>query len=208
MPGNLAIRSARWVATPTGVVAETGARHLATDGDQRGRAERELVRAQQRGYDHVAAALEAAVDADPHPPAKTVGQQRMLRLGQAQLPRAAPVDAAQRRRTGAAVGAAQVDQVGMAFSHARCYGADTRFGDKLDRDVCLGVDLLEIEDQLGQILDAVDIVVRRRGDQCDAWRAVAEPGDLGCDLVPRQLAALARLGALRHLICSSWADIK
>ncbi len=57
----------------------------------------------------------------------------------------------------------------------------------------------QVVDQLGEILDRVDVVVRRRGDQADAGRRVAQAGDRLVDLVARQLAALAGLGALGDL---------
>jgi hypothetical protein len=40
-------------------------------------------------------------------------------------------------------------------------GSDTSFTDAQ----AVRVDLLDVEDELGQILDGVDVVVRRRGDQ-------------------------------------------
>ena len=40
--------------------------------------------------------------------------------------------------------------------------ANAGLGDELDRDECIGVDLLEVEDQLREILDRVNVVVRRR----------------------------------------------
>ena len=50
-----------------------------------------------------------------------------------------------------------------------------------------------------QVLDRVDVVVRRRRDQAHARRRVAHLRDPRIDLVPGQLAAFAGLGALRHL---------
>ena len=61
------------------------------------------------------------------------------------------------------------------------------------------VGVLEIVNQLGQIFDGIDVVMRRRRDQTDARRRVAHLGDPRIDLVAGQLAALARLGSLRHL---------
>ena len=78
-------------------------------------------------------------------------------------------------------------------------GADAGFGDQLHRDQRLGIDLLEIEDQLGEILNGVDVMVRRRRDQCHAGGGVAELGNFRRDLVAGQLAALAGLGALGNL---------
>ena len=54
-------------------------------------------------------------------------------------------------------------------------------------------------DELRQVLDRIDVVVRRRADQADARRRVAHAGDVLVDLVAGQLAALPGLGALGHL---------
>ena len=61
------------------------------------------------------------------------------------------------------------------------------------------VDVLEVVDELGQVLDGVDVVVRRRRDQADARGGVAGLGDPRPHLVAGQLPALARLRALGHL---------
>src|SRR5205085_5111608 len=52
---------------------------------------------------------------------------------------------------------------------------------------------------LSEILDRIDIVMRRRRDQPNAGGRVADFCDEFIDLVPRKLSALARLGPLRHL---------
>src|SRR6202012_5284707 len=78
-------------------------------------------------------------------------------------------------------------------------GADADFGDELDRDIAVRVDVLEVEDELRQILDRIDVVMRRRRDQADAGRRVPHLGDGLVDLVSGQLAAFAGLGALRDL---------
>ena len=62
-----------------------------------------------------------------------------------------------------------------------------------------GFDLPQVEDQLREVLDRVDVVVRRRRDQRDAGLRVAQARDLLRDLVAGELAALARLRALRDL---------
>ncbi len=75
----------------------------------------------------------------------------------------------------------------------------TRFGNELDADLGAGIDLLEVVNELGEVLDAVNVVVRRRGDEGDAGSAAPELRDHGADLVAGNLAAFARLGTLRHL---------
>ena len=61
------------------------------------------------------------------------------------------------------------------------------------------VDVLQIENELGEIFDRINIVVRRRRDQRDAGRRVAHRGDDFVDLVTGKLTAFSRLRALRHL---------
>src|SRR5680860_549758 len=78
-------------------------------------------------------------------------------------------------------------------------GPDADLGDELDRDARVRVGAAEVVDQLLEVLDRVDVVVRRRRDQRHARRRVAQAGDVGVDLVARKLSALARLGALGDL---------
>ena len=87
----------------------------------------------------------------------------------------------------------------MALADPGGDGADADFADQLDGDVSLGVTVLQVEDQLGQIFNRVDIVVRRRRDQGDPRNAETQLADVFTDLVAGQLSALAGLGALGDL---------
>ena len=89
--------------------------------------------------------------------------------------------------------------VGAAFGDARRHGAHAHFRHQLDRDARLAVGAFQVADQLRQILDGIDVVMRRRRDQADARRGMAHLGDGLVDLVAGQLAAFAGLGALGHL---------
>ena len=150
--------------------------------------------------DHVAAGLELAVGLDHDAAAQIVQDQRLMRFGQAQFPRDARVlDAGLRRGAGAAVVAADQDHVGVGLGHAGRDRADADFGHQLHADARLLVGVLQIVDQLRQVLDGIDVVVRRRRNQADARRGVAHLGDPGIDLCAGQLAAFAGLGALGHL---------
>ncbi len=105
--------------------------------------------------------------------------QGLLRLGQAEFPRQAGVlDGGERAGAGAAVVAADEHHVGPALGHAGRDGADADLADELDRDARVDVGVLQVVDELRQVLDGVDVVVRRRGDQRDAGRGVAHVGDL------------------------------
>ncbi len=97
-----------------------------------------------------------------------------------------------------AVGPAHVDDVGQRLDHPGGHRAHAVLGHELHRHLG-GVDLLQVEDELGQVLDRVDVVVGRRRDQRDAGLGVAQAGDLVRHLVAGQLPALARLRALGDL---------
>jgi molybdopterin-guanine dinucleotide biosynthesis protein A len=59
--------------------------------------------------------------------------------------------------------------------------------------------LVQVIDELREVLDRVDVVVRRRRDERHAGLGAAQVGDVGRDLGAGELAALAGLGALRDL---------
>ena len=104
-----------------------------------------------------------------------------------------------RRCPGPAGFAADQDDIGLALGDAGGHGADADLGDQLDVDAGARVGVLQVVNQLGQVLDRVDVVVRRRRNQPDVGGGMPGLGDPGIDLETGQLAALARLGALGHL---------
>ena len=177
-----------------------GAHHDAAFHDQGCGGEAEFLGTKQGGDDHVTTGLELAVALDDDAGAQAVQDQRLLGFGQADLPRGAGVlDGVERGCTRTAVVAGDKHHVGMALGHTCSDGADAELGNELDVDTCLRVGHLRIVDQLLQILDGVDVVVRRRRDESHARHRAAQPCDVVADLVAGQLPALARLGALRHL---------
>src|SRR3546814_6048093 len=87
-------------------------------------------------------------------------------------------------------------------------GADPRRRDELDAHPRARIDLLEVVDELRQILDRIDIVMRRRADQRHPRRRVAQPGDEFGDLEAGKLAALRseeHTSELQSLMRSSYA---
>ena len=186
---------------PGGAVVEMAdAQILAPERHHRRAAETEALRAEDRRLHDVEAGLEAPVGLQPHPVAQIVAAQRLVGLGEAELPRRARVlDGGQGARARAAVIARDRDQVGVGLGDSGGDRAHPGLGDQLHRHQRLRIDLLQVEDELRQVLDRVDVVVRRRGDQADARPRKAQAGDHVVDLVPRELAALARLRSLGDL---------
>ena len=176
------------------------AHHDAAHGDERRGGEAEFLSAEKGGDDDVAAGLEFAVGLDLDAAAKIVEQQDLLGFGEAEFPgKAGVLDGTERGCAGSASVAGDEDDVGVGFGYARSDGADANFGDELDGDAGLGVDVFEVVDQLREIFDGIDVVVRRRRDEADAGDGVARPGDDVVDLVAGELATFAGFCALRHL---------
>ena len=89
--------------------------------------------------------------------------------------------------------------VGVRLGDSGRDDPDACLGDELHRDVGGRVHLPEVEDELRQILDRVDVVVRRRRDERDAGLRSPQQGDLLAHLVRGDLAAFAGLRPLGDL---------
>ncbi len=182
------------------VVQVADAQVLAAQRDHRCGTEAETFSAEDRGLDHVKTSLQAAIGLHPDLAAQVVAAQGLVGFGQAEFPRRAGIaNGRQWRSAGAAVVAGDGDQVSVGLGHAGSDGADTRLRHQFDRHQRLRVDLLEVEDQLRQVLDGVDVVVRRRRDQRHTRHGIAQSGDQAVDLATGQLTAFTRLGALGDL---------
>ena len=128
LPVNRSRSTGFCVATPTGQVSRWQTRIMTQPRhDQRRGGEAVLLGAEQRGDHDVAAGLHRAVDLHRDPVAQAVEQQRLLGLGQAELPRQAGVlERGQRRGAGAAVVAGDQHDVGVRLRHAGRDRADAR----------------------------------------------------------------------------------
>eukprot|EP01136_Pigoraptor_vietnamica_P023733 Opistho-1_new@6558 len=176
------------------------AHHRAPERNQRRRRKAKLLRAEKRRQHDVAPRAQLAVRLQDDAPAQVVQDERLVRLGEAQLPRQPRVlDARPAARARATVVAADQNVVGVALCNASRDDADAGLRHELDGDTRDGVRTLEVKDQLREILDRIDVVVGRRGDEAHARRRVARLGDAVDDLVAGEFASLAGLRALRHL---------
>ena len=176
------------------------AHHDAALHHQRRGGKAEFVGPEQRADNDVAAGFHLAVGLHADATAQAVEHQRLLGFGQADFPRTARVlDRRPGRGTGSAVVAGDDHVVGLALGHASGNGAHANLGHQLDADAGLGRDVLQVVNQLRQVFDGINIVMRRRADQAHARHAVAQFADVVGHLAARQLTALAWLGALGHL---------
>ena len=145
------------------IVQVADAQVLAAQGDHGRGAETEALGADEGRLDHIETRLQAAVGLQADPMPQLIGAQGLMRLGQAQFPgRTGVLDGRQRARARAAVVAADGDQIRVGLGDPRRNGAHAGLRHQFDRHQCAWIDLLQIEDQLRQILDGVDVVMRGR----------------------------------------------
>ena len=131
---------------------------------------------------------------------KPIEHEDLLGLRQAELPRRTAVfDRGQRRRARSAVVTGDQHDIRMGFRDAGGDRPDADLRHELDVHARARVGVLEVVDQLREILNRVDVVVRRRRNQRDAGSGMPHLGDPRIHLVSRQLTAFAGLGALSHL---------
>src|SRR5690242_19084459 len=139
--------------------------HYATHSDQRCRREAELIRAEQSSDDHIAARLQLTVNLYANSAAQIVHHQGLLRFGKPEFPRnAGMLNGAERRCAGAAIVSADQNHISMRLRNACCNGSHPDFRDQLYRDTCSWTDVLEVVNQLRQIFNRVNIMMRRRRD--------------------------------------------
>ena len=175
-------------------------RHVAADRHEPRGAEPIGLRAEQRGDDHIAPGAQAAVGPHLDPVAQAVLDEQRLRLREPQLPRRARMfDRRQRRRPRAAVVTRDEHVVCVCLRDTRRHAPDPRFGHELHADACARIHLFQVVNQLRQVLDRVDVVMRRRRDERHARHGVPEARDQRRDFVSGELTTFARLRPLGHL---------
>ena len=174
--------------------------HDATHGNERGGSEAELLGAEKTSDRHVTSGLDLAIGLKLDPVAKSVENQSLLGLGKAELPwKTASFDAGPSSGTGTAIVTTDDDVVRQRLGDASGNDTNTNLGNELGRNLAVGLGILQIMNELRKILDGVNVVMRRRGDQTDTGGGVAVVGDVLGNLEAGELTALARLGTLCHL---------
>src|SRR5580692_9132738 len=87
----------------------------------------------------------------------------------------------------------------MPLGHAGSNGPHAHFRHQLYADPRRRIRVLQVENELGQVFDRVDVVVRWRADQADAGCRVPHGRDHAVDLLAGQFAPFTGLGPLGDL---------
>ncbi|KAI6759055.1 hypothetical protein HG531_013816 [Fusarium graminearum] len=172
----------------------------AAHGNKRSSGKAPFLGTKQTSKGNITTSLELSISLDNDTTTKIVQDQGLMSLSQTQLPRKTSIlDASPSRSTGTTIVTRDQDVVGLRLGDTRGDDTDTNLRDKLDRDSRSGAGALQIVDQLLEILDGVNIVVRRGRDKTDTrGRVTGASNGLG-HLVTRKLTTLTGLGTLSHL---------
>ena len=122
-----------------------------------------------------------------------------MRFHKSQLPRqSGMVDGSTRRSTGTAVITADKHNIGTGLNYTGSNRTDTHLTYQLDADAGTRISILQVVNQLGQIFNRIDIMMRRRRNQTNACRCTAAFGNPGINLAARQLSAFTGFSTLRN----------
>mmetsp|Transcript_63498 Transcript_63498/g.168243 ORF Transcript_63498/g.168243 Transcript_63498/m.168243 type:complete len:352 (+) Transcript_63498:1029-2084(+) len=175
------------------------AHHDATHSDEWRSRKAKALGAQQRSNHDVTTSAQLTVGLECNTSAQAVQHKSLVCLGQTNLPRCSRVlDSSPLRGPCATVTTADKNMVSLALSHASSNNTNTNLAHKLHTHASVGIRILAVENQLGQILDGVDVMVGWRRDQTDSLRRITAICDVAFNLVARQLTTLTRFGTLRH----------
>ncbi|GJD02058.1 hypothetical protein ColKHC_10883 [Colletotrichum higginsianum] len=173
---------------------------LGTHGDERSGGEAPFLGTEQTGHGDITTGAELTVSLDNDTATEVVQDQGLVGLGKTELPRKTSVlDTGPAGGTSTSVVAGDQDVVGLSLGDTGSDDADADLRYQLDGDARAGAGALQVVNQLLQVLNGVNVVVRRGRDKTDTRGRVAGASNRLGDLVAGELTTLAGLGSLSHL---------
>lgn len=131
---------------------------------------------------------------------KIVEDEGLVGLSETELPRKTSVlDSGPSRSSSSSVVSRDEDVIRLRLRHSRSDDSDSDFGNELDGDSSAGIGTLEVVDELLEILDGVNIVVRGRGDESYSGSGVTGASNGGRNLVTGEFSSFSGLRSLGHL---------
>ena len=175
------------------------AHHHAAHADKRCRRKAEFLRSKEGSDCDIPAAHKLAVRLNANAVAKTILQEGLMCFRNAELPRKAGiVNGRNRSCSRSSVIAGNQNDLGTCLCHAACNRADSCFRNQLHGNSCVTVCILQIIDQLCQILDRINVMVRRRRNQRNAGCGITGSCNPGINLLSGKMAAFTGLCPLCH----------
>ena len=116
-----------------------------------------------------------------------------------QLPRqSGMIDGSTRRSAGTTVITADKYNICTSLDYAGSNRTDTHLAYQLNANAGTGISILQVVNQLGQIFNRIDIMMRRRRNQANACRCTAAFGNPWINLATGKLSSFTRLSTLSN----------
>ena len=195
---------------PVAFAALAGTAQMAAEREQRRCCDIARVRTERYRLYNVRRRTDGAADDQRHIVADALVPQPLVHRRQSQLNRDAHMIAdTGRRRTGAAAKAVDGNDIRAGARHAAGDGCNIMDRRHLHNDGLLAVGrFLERIDQLPQVFNRIDVVVRRRRDGVRSFRNHPRARDVTNDLCAGQMAADPGLCALAHFDLDGGAGVQ
>mmetsp|Transcript_30091 Transcript_30091/g.73235 ORF Transcript_30091/g.73235 Transcript_30091/m.73235 type:complete len:285 (-) Transcript_30091:303-1157(-) len=174
--------------------------HNAAHCNQGRRSEAKFFRPEHGPFHDVQPCLELSVSLHGHPVTKTVEDESLMSLCKPELPwKPGRFDPGPFRGAGSSVVSGDENVVGFSLRYAGGNNPYAHLRHELHTDTRTRITVLQVVDKLRKILDGVNVVVRRRGDQTDTGCGVTHSRNLVVHFVPGKFSALSWFSALGHL---------
>lgn len=174
--------------------------HDTTHSDEGRGGETPLFRTEKTRNGDIASGTNLTVCLDSHTSTQIIQNERLMRLGQTKFPgKTGVLDTYPPRSTGATIVARNEDMIRLRLCHTTGDDANTHLRDELHRNASARIGAFKVIDELLQILDGVDVVVRGRRDETHASSGMPGACDGERNLMARKFTALSRFRALSHL---------
>ena len=154
---------------------------------------------EQGGDGDVTTGLHLPVSLHGHSASQPVADKGLMGFRQSEFPgKSGMPDRADRRGARTTVVSGDQDDIGFCLGHPGGDRPHPGLGHQFYADAGLAVGILQIEDQLRQIFDGIDIMVRGRGYESHARRGMTYASDPVIHLMAGQLSAFSGFGTLCH----------
>mmetsp|Transcript_15954 Transcript_15954/g.39104 ORF Transcript_15954/g.39104 Transcript_15954/m.39104 type:complete len:753 (+) Transcript_15954:902-3160(+) len=174
--------------------------HDATHGDQRGSCKTILFSSKKTGNSDIASSLELTISLQLDAVTESIENKSLLSLSKTKFPRkSTSLDSSPGSCSCTTIVSTDKNVVRIGLGNTCSNNTDTNFRDKLDRNFSIWLGVLQIMNELSKILNRVNVVVRRWGNQTDTGGSVTVASNVLGDLESWKFSSFSRLGSLCHL---------
>ena len=182
------------------LVRMAAAVHNAAERYEQVRGEAEFFGTEECADHDVTTSLELAIDLELHAATEVVQNESLFGFGDTEFPRQARMlDGSKRRCARTAIVTGNENDVCVSLGNTGRNRTDTDFRHELHGNTGLRVGVVQVVNELSQVFDGVNIVMRRRRNERNIRDGVTHTGHKFVHLAGRELTAFTGLCALSHL---------